>query len=62
MSQFEDGKVRDFLIRFNDGTELSIKAQSIETPTSQVKRFVLKTNGEIVAEYSKEYVSGWRVI
>lgn len=54
-------KIRRYYIRFTDGQEQPVKADSIHKPDGSHRSYRLERDGQVVAEYLSNVVTGWRV-
>ena len=58
---------RQYRIRFTDGSDTKVFAETISKPSRSVaatecKFYVFESEGVVVAEYRESDVSGWQVI
>ena len=60
MSPVENEQLRQFKIRFKDGSEITIHANTLCRPEGANRFYTFKIGGETVAEYHSDDVSGWQ--
>ena len=57
----EKPKKRVYHLKFDDGAEVEVHADILCEPGENNPKLRLKRDGEIVAEYEKAKVIGWRI-
>ena len=57
----EEPTVRTYYIRFQDGSEAAVVAETLCKPDSTNFTYRLKRAGNLVGEYQQAVVTGWRL-
>ena len=57
----EEPEVRTFTITLKGGKKVRVRANTICRPNENSDMYVLKLQGQVVAEYHKDIVEGWHI-